>query len=29
VLLDAGRVCSGIVRVTDLLQEATGNPSAA
>jgi hypothetical protein len=29
VLLDAGRVCIGIVRVTDLLQEATGSPSAA
>ena len=29
VLLDGDRVCAGIVRVTDLLQEATGNPSAA
>ena len=29
VLLDADHVCAGIVRVTDLLQEATGNPSAA
>jgi EAL domain-containing protein (putative c-di-GMP-specific phosphodiesterase class I) len=29
VLLDDARTCAGIVRVTDLLQEATGNPSAA
>jgi EAL domain len=29
VLLDPAGCCAGIVRVTDLLQEATGNPSAA
>jgi EAL domain-containing protein (putative c-di-GMP-specific phosphodiesterase class I) len=29
VLLDGDRACAGIVRVTDLLQEATGSPSAA
>jgi EAL domain-containing protein (putative c-di-GMP-specific phosphodiesterase class I) len=29
VLLDDIGTCAGIVRVTDLLQEATGNPSAA
>jgi hypothetical protein len=29
VLLDADHVCAGIVRVTDLVQEATSNPSAA
>ena len=29
VLLDPAGGCAGIVRVTDLLQEATGNPSAA
>jgi EAL domain-containing protein (putative c-di-GMP-specific phosphodiesterase class I) len=29
VLVDGDGACAGIVRVTDLLQEATGNPSAA
>jgi EAL domain-containing protein (putative c-di-GMP-specific phosphodiesterase class I) len=29
VLLDGNRVCIGIVRVTDLVQEAAGSPSAA
>jgi EAL domain-containing protein (putative c-di-GMP-specific phosphodiesterase class I) len=29
VLLDGNRVCVGIVRVTDLVQEAAGSPSAA
>jgi EAL domain-containing protein (putative c-di-GMP-specific phosphodiesterase class I) len=29
VLLDGNRVCIGIVRVTDIVQEAAGSPSAA
>jgi hypothetical protein len=29
VLLDADGACAGVVRVTDLLAEATGSPTAA